>query len=50
MSYIGDGIARAMVGAFVVVIVATAAITAALIFGVPWLWGLLKPLLHAWTA
>lgn len=47
---IGEGIARAMLAAMIAVAVIAAAATAALIFGVPWLWGLLKPLLHAWTA
>lgn len=27
-----------------------AALTALVIFGVPWLWGILKPYLHIWTA
>ena len=49
MSYIGDGIARAMAAALLVCIVATAAITAALIFGLPWLWSLIKPWLHQIT-
>lgn len=47
---IGEGIARAMMGAFIAVIVVTASATAALIFGVPWLWSVVKPLLHAVTA
>ena len=49
MSYIGDGIARAMVGALIACVVITASVTTALIFGIPWLWGLIKPWLHAVT-
>lgn len=34
----------------VVLVLFGIAIGAALFVGLPWLWGLLKPLLHAWTA
>ena len=50
MSDIGKAIGDAMMGFVIVCIVVTAAVTAALIFGIPWLWSLLKPLLHTWTA
>lgn len=47
---IGDAIAQAMTAMVIAIIVCTAAVTAALIFGLPWLWGILKPILHALTA
>jgi hypothetical protein len=50
MSDIGNAIGDAIMAMVIVVIVVTAAVTAALIYGIPWLWALLKPLLHAWTA
>lgn len=50
MSDIGEMMARAMMAYLVMTIAITAALTAALILGVPWLWHVLKPLLHRWTA
>lgn len=47
---IGQAIEEAFVALVVMVVVVTATVTAALIFGVPWLWGLIKPWLHALTA
>lgn len=46
---IGDAIAQMFIAVIVVVAAITAAVTALLIFGVPWLWALLKPWLHAIT-
>lgn len=40
----------AIVGAMIVVAIVAVAATLTLVFGVPWLWGILKPFLHAWTA
>lgn len=47
---IGEGIAQAMATAMVVIAVISAAVTVALIFGIPWLWSLIKPWLHQVTA
>jgi len=47
---IGDAIAHAMIATIIAVAVVTAVITTALIFGIPWLWGILKPFLHMVTA
>lgn len=47
MSDIGKAIGD--IGFVIVCIVVTAAVTTALIFGVPWLWSLVKPWLHTIT-
>lgn len=47
---LGSAIGSAMVAMIIVAVVCASAITAALIFGLPWLWTLLKPWLHAITA
>lgn len=47
---IGDAIAQAMIATIIVCVVVTAAVTTALIFGVPWLWSVVKPWLHMVTA
>lgn len=44
-----QGIAQGIVALIVMAFVAGGAIVAALIFGVPWLWSLLKPWLHSVT-
>ncbi len=43
---IGEAITRALVSFVIMTIIATAAITTALIFGIPWLWHVLKPWIH----
>lgn len=47
---IGDAFAQAMIACIIVVAATSAAVTALLIFGIPWLWAMVKPLLHAVTA
>ena len=49
MSDIGHAIGQAMVAMIVIAIVLTALVTADLIFGLPWLWQVLKPWLHQIT-
>jgi len=46
----GKAISEAIVSTLILIVIVTAAATTALIFGLPWLWALLKPLLHSWTA
>lgn len=48
-SDLGNAVGNAIFAMLVVAIICTAAVTAALIFGIPWLWHLLKPWLHAIT-
>jgi hypothetical protein len=50
MTDIGDMIAIAMRAYLLMLVGGTAAITAGLIYGIPWAWHLLKPLLHRWTS
>lgn len=50
MGDIGRAYSEAIGGALIFAFVAGAVTATLLIFGVPWLWGLLKPLLHAATA
>lgn len=49
MNGLGAAIASALATAFLAVIVITAAVTAGLIYGIPWLWALIKPGLHSIT-
>lgn len=49
MGGIGDAITEGFIRFVLVVIAATVAITAGLIFGIPWAWGCIKPWLHAIT-
>lgn len=46
---IGDAIAHAMMMAMVAVAVITALVVLFLIFGVPMIWGWVKPLIHSLT-
>lgn len=50
MNGFGDALAAAFMATIIACIVITALVTTALIFGVPWLWSLLKPWLHMVTA
>jgi hypothetical protein len=45
-----DAIGSAIIGLCVAGIVIGATVATAAIFGLPWLWSLIKPLLHAATA
>ena len=47
---IGDAIAHAMVMAMVVVAIVTALIVLFVVFGIPWLWTLVKPWIHMLSA
>jgi hypothetical protein len=47
---IGEAITRAMVAGLIAAFVAGGCVFAVLFFGVPWLWAVLKPLIHGWTA
>jgi len=47
---IGDAIGRAIVATIVVTALVTALGVLAVVFGVPWLWALVKPWLHAMSA
>lgn len=47
---IGRGIEEAIAGFVVFLVVVTSIVTAALIFVVPWIWALLKPILRGWLA
>lgn len=47
---IGAGFERAMLHALLVVFAAGVIVALAIVYGIPWLWQLLKPLLHAVTA
>lgn len=49
MSDIGDAIAASIMMMLIGVFVAGVLLTLTLVFGVPWLWHVLKPWLHAIT-
>lgn len=46
----GSDLSSAVVGGILALIIGTAAVTAAVIFIAPWLWAVIKPILHAWTS
>lgn len=46
----GEAITRAIVNFIIVCIVAAFALGVAVAYGLPWLWSILKPLIHGWTA
>lgn len=47
---IGDYVARELFRWAVILFLLGGALATALIFGIPWLWGLIKPFLHSVTA
>lgn len=47
---IGQEIAKGIIFMVCLAFVAGGLLVAALVFGIPWLWGLLKPWLHTITA
>jgi hypothetical protein len=46
---IGDAIVQAIIASIIVAAISGAAVTAALIYGLPWLWSVVKPWLHVIT-
>jgi len=49
MSYIGDGIAAAMVATMWFLVALGVAIGWIAFIGLPWAWHALRPLIHQWT-
>lgn len=46
----GGDFDRMIVNFIIAVALISAAIGVALAYGIPWLWSVLKPLIHGWTA
>lgn len=47
---LGNAVGGAIVGLLIVAVFLAVTATAAVIYGAPWLWSLIKPWLHAITA